>query len=188
MTAADWRIHATEANQQKFGDAQARLDEGDYPAGPAGNRQRVEDERFADWYDQAVNQCAQDEFERQGEADEFNRHWPEPPDGARIEWEADDGRLHAACRHDIPEHEGGSWWEYGRDDRYTWPRLVAEYRFPDGLDDIAVLVDAHAACEALDAIISDYPGIPTGAAAGVAGDFHAWTMNPGWPTAEEAQR
>lgn len=141
MTATDWRTHATQANQQRFGDAQARLDFDDYPPGEAGRRQRAEDERFADWYDQAVNAASQEEFERQCEDDELNARWPEPADGARIEWEGDDGTLFAAYRQDLPEHAGGSWFLYGSDDRHTWGRLVAEYRLPQWLDDVALLTE-----------------------------------------------
>lgn len=184
----DWRTVATEANQQRFADAQARLDEGDYPPGDAGRAQQAEDQRFADWYDQAVNAAAQDEFERQSERDEFDRLFPEPADGFRIEWEDSEGFLVAAYRQDELEHDGGSWWLYGGDQRCDWRSLVAEYRLPAGLTDVTVLVDATAACKALDAIVADYP-IPPGVAAGVAGDFHAWTMNPVDVTflAEEAE-
>jgi hypothetical protein len=55
----------TDADQERFADAQARLDEGDYPTGEAGRAQEAEDKRFTDWYDQAVNGAAHDEFERQ---------------------------------------------------------------------------------------------------------------------------
>lgn len=138
----DWRTLATEANQQKFADAQARLDFDDYPPGEPGRKKRAEDERFTTWYDQAVLSASQDEFERQCEADEFNARWPEPADGARIEWEDRDGALYAAYRQDLPEHAGGSWWLYGSDLRYGWRELVGEYELPADLVDVTLLVEA----------------------------------------------
>lgn len=180
MTAPDWRIHATAANQQKFADAQARLDEGDYPPGEPGHALRREDQRFTDWYDQAVNAASWDELERQGEIADFQQRWPEPADGARIEFEADRGKVYGAYRENDPDHEQieARWYLYGSDEAWTWPDLVFRFQLPEHLDDVTVLVDARAACDALDVIVSDYPDIPTACAAGVEGDFQAWTMTP----------
>jgi hypothetical protein len=151
MTATDWRTYATEANQQRFADAHARLD--DLEVHPDGTittygvegeyaqPQRREDERFTDWYDQAVLAAAQDEFERHCEQADFDRAYPEPADGARIEWEGDGGTLYAAYRQDLPEFSGGSWWLYGTDLRMTWRQLVTEYQLPTGLADVAMLVE-----------------------------------------------
>lgn len=161
MTTTDWRTLATEANQQLFADAQGRLD--DCEVQPDGTVtvnvrgvdveytavMRAEDEKFTGWYDRNVLAAAQEEFERRGKVDEFHRHWPEPVDGARIEWEDAAGTLHAAYRQDQPEHDGGSWYRYGCDSRWTWERLVREHRLPAGLVDVAVLVDLAEVTKAL---------------------------------------
>jgi hypothetical protein len=118
MTTTGWRIHATETNQQRFAAAQTRLDD-----------------------DQAVLASAQYEFERQCDEADFDRAFPEPADGARIEWEGAGGTLYAAYRQDLPEHEGGSWWLYGSDERMSWRQLVGEYRLPERLVDVATLVE-----------------------------------------------
>jgi hypothetical protein len=137
----DWRTLATEANQQRFADAQARLDEGDYPPGEAGDAQRKADELFTTWYDANVNGAAQDEHERQGEEEEFNRRFPEPVDGSRFEWEDRDGVVHGAYRQDFPPSVG-DWWIYGDvNGPYTWRRLVAERHLH--MDDLAFLVLAE---------------------------------------------
>jgi hypothetical protein len=137
----DWHALATEDNQQRFADAQARLDEGDYPPGEAGEAQRAEDKRFADWYDANVNAAAQDEHERQGEEEEFRRHFPEPVDGSRFEWEDREGVVHGAYRQDFPPSVG-DWWVYGDvDSPYSWRRLVAEHNLH--MDDLTFLVPAE---------------------------------------------
>jgi hypothetical protein len=135
----DWRTLATEANQQRFADAQARLDEGDYPPSEAGDAQRKADELFTTWYDANVLGAAQDEFERQGEEEDFRRHYPEPVEGSRFEWEDADGVMHGAYRLDRP---GGSvWWAYGEANPYTWRGLVAEHNLH--MDDLTFLVPAE---------------------------------------------
>jgi hypothetical protein len=141
MTTTGWRIHATETNQQRFAAAQTRLDDGLHPPGPVGDTQRRKDEKFTDWYDQAVLASAQDEFERQCDEADFDRTFPEPADGARIEWEGEGGTLYAAYRQDLPEYEGGSWWLYGSDERMSWRHLVGKYRLPERLVDVATLVE-----------------------------------------------
>jgi hypothetical protein len=141
MTATDWRTHATASNQQRFADAQARLDEGDYPPGDAGDNLRREDQRFADWYDQAVNAAGWDEFERQGDEDEFRRRYPEPADGSRIEFEADRGTVYGAFRQNDPDHEQveARWYLYGSNEAWTWRDLVFRYQIDMG--DLTVLVE-----------------------------------------------
>lgn len=153
MTATDWRTHDTEANQQRFANAQARLD--DLEVQPDGTvtvrgvdgeytqAMRDEDERFTNWYDANVLSPAHDEHERQGEIEEFQRRWPEPPDGTRIEFEADRGRLYAAYRENDPDHDQieARWYLYGSDEAWTWRDLVFRYRIPEGLADVAMLVE-----------------------------------------------
>jgi hypothetical protein len=144
MTATDWRTHDTPAAREAFQDAQARLDEGERQDGqPYTLEQRAEDEKLTDRYDRLVLGPAHDEFLRQRDEDEFNHHFPEPADGARIEWEGHGGTLFAAFRQDIPEHEGGSWWLYGSDERYTWRRLIVEYEIR--MDDLTLLVPVESA-------------------------------------------
>lgn len=181
MTAVDWRTLATEQAQREFADAQARLDDGlNDLATEAGRVQAAADEKFTDWYDANVLNPAQDEFERQCDEDVFNRHYPEPADGTRVEFEANRGVVFGAFREDVPEHEGGSWWLYGDDERRTWRWLVVEYQLR--MDDLTVLVAVDAVCEALTRIVVDYP-IGPGVGAGVVGDFHAWTTQPADPEA-----
>jgi hypothetical protein len=136
----DWRTLATEDNQRRFADAQARLDEGGYSPGEAGDAQRKADELFTTWYDANVNAAAQDEHERQGEEEEFRRHFPEPVDGSRFEWEDADGVVHGAYRQDCSDC-GGDWWVYGEDEPYAWCRLVAEHNLH--MDDLTFLVLAE---------------------------------------------
>lgn len=139
MVTPDWREHATPEAQQAFADAQARLDEGDYPPGEAGREQERADEELTDRYDRLVLQPAQDEFERQRDEDKFNQHYPEPPDLARIEFEYG-GDFYAAYRMDVPERQGGTWWLYGPDgEPRTWRQLVVEFQFD--MDGVTVLVD-----------------------------------------------
>jgi hypothetical protein len=145
VTATDWRTYDTPEAREAFQDAQERLDEGERQDGqPYTLEQRDEDEKLTDRYDRLVLGPAHYEFLRQCEEDEFARRFPEPDDGSRIEWEGHGGTLIAAFRQDLPEHEGGSWWLYGSDERYTWRHLVASFRFHD-VDDLTLLVPVESA-------------------------------------------
>ncbi len=133
MAATDWHKYDTPEAQIAFANAQARLDEGDYPDGEAGRAMMLADEALTDRYDALVLGPAQDEFERQCDEEEFARHYPEPPDGGRVEFEYGDG-WHAAYRQDQAEGNG-DWWLYGDGvECYTWRRLIGEFDLrPDGI-------------------------------------------------------
>ncbi len=142
MTTADWRSYDTPEAREAFHAAQERLDEGERQDGqPYTLEQRAEDEKAADRYDRLVLQPAHYEFLRQCDEDEFNHRFPEPDDGSRIEWEGHGGTLCAAFRQDIPEHEGGSWWLYGCNERYDWRRLIVEFEIQ--MADLTLLVEAR---------------------------------------------
>jgi len=142
MATTDWRQHATEEAQQAFADAQYRLDNLNFGEEGYTPEQAEADKKLTDRYDALVLGPAQDEFERQREADEFNRLYPEPPDTSRIEWEGPKSTIYAAQRMDFPEYQGGSWWMYGDSEhRWSWRQLVCEYNIPDGLTDVALLVE-----------------------------------------------
>lgn len=83
------------------------------------------------------------------EAD-FQTQWPEPPDGARIEWEARDGSRWAAIRQDGVDDgcsEPGECWYYynGHSGPLLWRDLVDELN-EDGvasMTDVIILVEAE---------------------------------------------
>jgi hypothetical protein len=142
MPATDWRQHATPEAQREFADAQYRLDNLNFGEEGYTPEQAEADKKLTDRYDRLVLQPAQDEFERQGEAEEFAHRYPEPADGSRIEWEGERGTVYAAQRMDFPEYDGGSWWLYGDSEyRRSWLELVREYHIPDGLADVVLLVE-----------------------------------------------
>lgn len=122
--------------------AQSRLDDGDYPPGESGDRLRRADGRLTDWYD--ANVLGPAAYQRMVEDDQaaFEQAFPEPADGARVEWEYDD-RLWAAFRQDIDERPGGTWWRYGGDEPHTWRQLVVEHRIQ--MADLTVLVAKESA-------------------------------------------
>jgi hypothetical protein len=151
MAVSDWREHATPEAQQAFADAQYRLDNLNFGEEGYTPERAEADKELTDQYDRLGLQPAQDEFERQCEAEEFARHFPEPPDGSRIEWEGDRSTIYAAQRTDFPEHNEGSWWMYGDSEhRWSWRQLVCEYNIPDGLTDVALLVEKTQRTDALE--------------------------------------
>lgn len=148
--AIGWRQRDTPELREAFAAAQTRLDECEIREGGGYTTVGVEhytrdmidaDQKLADRYDRLVLQPAHAELERQCEDAEFAARWPEPPDGARIEWEGDDGTLYAAFRQDLPECEEGSWWTYGSGYHWSWRHLVCEYRIPEG-PDVTMLAEA----------------------------------------------
>ncbi len=137
MAATDWRQHTTEEAQQALANAQYRLDNLNFGEEGYTPEQAEADKKLTDRYDALVLGPAQDEFERRREADEFNRLYPEPADGGRIEFEYGDG-WHAAYRQDQAEGNG-DWWLYGENgDCYSWRRLIGEFEL--GPDDITYLI------------------------------------------------
>lgn len=176
--AKDWREYATVEAFQAFADAQARLDEGDYPDGEAGHVLRQCDEALTDRYDRLVLQPAQWERIAQDDNAEFARHFPEPTDGSRIEWEYD-GFLWAAYRQDQADGNG-DWWLYGRDDDcYSWRRLVVEYRIQ--MADLTVLVDASKAVPSVEVVAHRLHDLARA-------DLGALLRNKAWEQVDEAGR
>jgi hypothetical protein len=131
----------TDADQERFADAQARLDDDDYPAGPGGAAQRRADTQFTDWYDQAVLSANDDKYAQEADEDEFRQHYPEPPDGSRIEWMDRDDIGQAAVRMDGVDTPL-NWGVYGQADGRTWRQLVVEYGIPADLVGVTFLTEA----------------------------------------------
>lgn len=160
MTTIDWRTHGTPEAHSAFLEAQTRLDHLEPREDGAGyttwgvdhyTREMMEaDEKLAEQFDRLVLQPAHAEFEQQCEDADFNSQWPEPPDGSRIEFEANGGIPYAAYRMDDPEvdapaREGGTWWMFGDDDRpRTWRQLVVEFEIWAG-PNVEMLVPVAAA-------------------------------------------
>jgi hypothetical protein len=140
--AVDWRQHATPEAQQAFADAQARLDEGDYPPGEEGASKRWRDEVLTERYDRLVLGPAHYEHLRQCDEAEFAQHFPEPGDGARIEF-SHDGTTYGAFRDDVLEGPTGDWWVYGEEDQTTWRALVVRFQIDTGELAFLAVVDNH---------------------------------------------
>lgn len=151
MTATDWRTYDTPEAREEFAAAQTRLDATDFRPDGAGYEtlgvdhytrdMAAADQKIVDRYDRLVLQPAHAEFERQCEQAEFEAHFPEPADGARIEWESS-GKVYGAYRQDDGDNAGvGTWWLYGEDKPYTWRGLVCEFQVY--MDGVTLLVPAE---------------------------------------------
>lgn len=142
-TLTDWRQRDTPEFRAAAGAAQSRLDYLDY--GPDYTPEQAEDDRkLTDRYDRLVLQPAQYEYDRQCAEDEFEHAWPEPGDGARIEW-GEDIRW-AAYRDDANEDDGRHWFMYNdrRGPGHTWAELVREHaEAMYSIHDITILAETQ---------------------------------------------
>lgn len=150
---ADWSTIDTSEFRSAFGDAQARLDDLNFgdcylneeACSLTDHRYTEEmaaaDRKIADRYERLVLQPAHTEFERQCDEDEFARHFPEPANDARIEWEGRDGKWFGAYRVDDAEGQAtGTWYLYGENGAYTWRSLVGEFEIH--MESLTLLVPA----------------------------------------------
>lgn len=95
-------------------EASNRLDDGEYDQEDRENLVLL-----AEQYESYL-QNEQDKFVRREAEIEFHIAWPEPSDGARIEWENSDGSLFGARR------DENNWWMYNDPNGgpHTWREIV----------------------------------------------------------------
>jgi hypothetical protein len=149
--ATNWRTQDTPATRSAFYAAQTRLDNAELTddgrcitvgVDNYTREMQAADQATADRYDQLVLQPAHAEFERKCDEAEFAAQFPEPPDGARIEFGADSGFVVGAFREDDPDQPSDAhWYVYGSVDAYTWRDLV--FRYEINMNDMVLFVPAQ---------------------------------------------
>jgi hypothetical protein len=128
-TPTGWRQFDTKEARDAFADARARLDNLDFGEDGYTPERAAEDRRITDRYERLVLQPAQAEFEQLCDDAEFARHFPEPADGSRVEFEQD-GVVYGAFRFEGGEGEEDAdgrplhWWLYGSNQPWSWRGLV----------------------------------------------------------------